>query len=146
MRGLTSGLSMFQGRDVQWILMNVSQNPAKITPCAIIFKAVTCVSVGLASLEETVTVTSMTAFQVSISRLFCVFQFFLEIFCSATDDCCLTDTESYFIISYQKKKNKPKPQHCKTCMFKAVKTNLIQQLKVDHSVQTDSTSRSQILT
>ena len=79
MRVLNFGLSMFQGRDVPWILMNVSQNPAKIMLCAIIFKAVTCVNVGQASLEETVTVTLMTAFQVSISRLFCVFQFVLEI-------------------------------------------------------------------
>lgn len=79
MRGLTSGLFVFQGRDVQWILMNVSQSPAKIMLCAIIFKAVTCVNVGQASLEKTVTVTLMTAFQVSISRLFCVFLFFPEI-------------------------------------------------------------------
>lgn len=78
MRGLTSGLSMFQGRDVQWILMNASPSRAKIMLCAIIFKAVTCVNVAQALLEETVTVTLMTAFQVSISRLF-VFQFFLEI-------------------------------------------------------------------
>lgn len=50
-----------KGRGVQWILMNVSQSPAKIMLCAIIFKAVTCVNVVQASLEETVTVTLMTA-------------------------------------------------------------------------------------
>lgn len=71
MRDLTSALCVFQGRGVQWILMNVSQSPAKIMLCAIIFKAVTCVNVVQASLEETVTVTLMTACLVSISRLFC---------------------------------------------------------------------------
>lgn len=70
---------MFQGRDVQWILMNVSPSPAKITLCAIISRAATCASVSRASLEETVTVTLMTVFQVSIGRLFCVFQLFPEI-------------------------------------------------------------------
>lgn len=71
MRDLTSALCVFQGRGVQWILMNVSQSPAKIMLCAIIFKAVTCVNVVQASLEETVTVTLMTACLVSISRSFC---------------------------------------------------------------------------
>lgn len=79
MRDLTSGLSVFQGRDVPWISMNVSRSPAKIMLCAIIFKAVTCVNVVQASLEGTVTVTLMTACQVSISGLFCVFSFYLEI-------------------------------------------------------------------
>lgn len=79
MRGLTPGLSMFQGRGVRWILMSVSPSPAKTMLCATTSRAVTCVNVGLASLEGTVTVTSTTAFQVSISMLFCVFQFFLKI-------------------------------------------------------------------
>lgn len=53
-----------KGRDVQWILMNVFPSPAKIMLYAIIFRAVTCVNVGQASLGETVTVTLMTAFQI----------------------------------------------------------------------------------
>lgn len=70
-KDLTSALSVFQGRDVRWILMNVSQSPAKIMLCVIIFRAVTCVNVVQASLEETVTVTLMTACLVSIRELFC---------------------------------------------------------------------------
>lgn len=77
--GLTLGLSTFQGKDARWILMSVSPSPAKTTLCATTSRAVTCVSVGPASLEGTVTVTLTTACQVGTITLLSLFQFFLKI-------------------------------------------------------------------
>lgn len=110
MRGLNSGLSTFQGRDALWILMNVSPSPAKIMPCAIIFKAATCVNVNQASLEETVTVTSMTASQVSISSLLCVSQLFLEIILLCCWSLLFVRYGKFFYNPVPKRKSKTKPQ------------------------------------
>lgn len=76
---LTLGLSTFQGKDARWILMSVSPSPAKTTLCATTSRAVTCASVGLASLEGTVTATSTTACQVGTTTLLSAFLLLLII-------------------------------------------------------------------
>lgn len=75
-RGLTLGLSTFQGKDAQWILMSVSPSLAKTMLCATTSRAATSVSVGLASPEGTATATSTTAWPVGISTLISLSHFF----------------------------------------------------------------------
>lgn len=130
-RGLTLGLSTFQGKDAQWILMSVSPSPAKTTLCATTSRAATCVSVGLASLEGTVTATSTTASQVGITTLLCLFLFYPQ-------KMLLTAVWQILItISCQKEKKNPN--------FEAVKIHHVGLLEMDHGILADCSCCSQTI-